>query len=113
VAEERGKHRGSDGSELHDGSDNNNGQRFGIRRGCHKHGGDGDEQRSDADGDGSSGGAGDHHAADEPDGDSRADGYVHSGSNGYHPTELSVEQEQRACVRCDFLELHHAGRDKR
>src|SRR2546426_866723 len=73
VAEKRSEHRGGDGRELYDACNNDFGQRLDAPRGGYEHSGDGNERRSDADGESSTGSANDHHAAGEPDGDRGTD----------------------------------------
>src|SRR5260370_826229 len=79
VAEERGEHRGSHVQQLHDIGDSDGGQRIDVRCGGKQHSGDGDEHCGDADGECGPGGADDHDAAGESDGDGGTDGDVHGG----------------------------------
>src|SRR5207247_10948265 len=82
VAEERGQHRGSDSSELHDPGNHDFGQRIRVPSGGDEHGRDGDERLSDTDCESGTGSAGDLDAARESDGDGGADGDGHSEREG-------------------------------
>ena len=55
----------------------------------------------------------DHHAANEPDGDRGANGYVHGGGHGHSTVELPMAEERRRHQRGDFGQLHHDRDDLR
>src|SRR5690348_395438 len=109
MAEERSEHRGSDGNELHDTSDGDDGQRVNVPCGGDKYSGDSDEQRSDADGECCNGSADDHDAAGESDGDGRTDGDVHGGGGRDRATELPMAEERSEHRGSDGDELHDAS----
>jgi hypothetical protein len=109
VAEERHKYRGGDGSELHDPGNDDSGQRVGIHGGGDEHGGDGDEQCSDTDGESGPGSAGDHEPAGESDSDGGTDGDVHGGGDRDRAIELSVAEERGEHRGSDGSELHDPG----
>ena len=104
---------GRDVGELHDSGDRDDGQRIDIRRGGQQHGRDGDEQRSDADGECGGSGADDHHTAGESDGNDGADGDVLGGGRGHSAVELPVAEERRAIGGGDFGQLHDSGDRRR
>src|SRR6266581_4129746 len=111
VAEERGQHRWSDSSELHDPGNHDFGQRLGIRGGGDEHGGYGDQRFSDADGESGAGSAGDLDAAGESDGDGGADGHVHGHRDRDGAARLPVAEERGQHRGGDVKQLHDPGDD--
>ncbi len=109
MAEERGEHRGGNGSELYDTSNGDVRQRIDVRGGGEQHGGDHHERGGDADSECGSGGADDHDAAGESDGDGGADGDVHGGGGGDSAARLPVAEERREHRGGHFSELYDAG----
>ena len=110
VAEERSEHRGGDGDKLHDAGNGDDGQRIDVPCGGEQHGGDGDEQRGHADGECRGGGADDHHAAGEPDGDGGSDaGDVQCGGRRDSTARLPVAEERSEHRGGDGDKLHDAG----
>ncbi len=93
VEEERSEHHGRDGGELHNAGDNQHGQRINVPGGSDEHGGHGNKQRSNTDGECGRGSANDHHAAGKPGGDSGTDGYVHGSGCRDGAAELSVAKD--------------------
>src|SRR4029077_19303050 len=93
VAEEHSEYRRGDSGKLYDGADGDSRQRLDVRGGGNEHGGDGNEQCSDVDGEPGAGGADDHGGTREPDGDRRTNGDVHGGGGRDGPAWLPVAEQ--------------------
>jgi hypothetical protein len=109
VAEERRGDLWRDLLQLQHAGDHDFRQRIGFLRGGDQHGRDGDEFGGDTDGEPCAGGAHDHHAAREPDGDRGTDGDVRGGGEWNCTAELPVAEKRRGDLWCDLLQLHHAS----
>jgi len=90
VAEERSECKRCDSGELHDGGDNDDGQRGDLPGGGKQHSGNCDECGGNLDSDRSGGGSFDHRTAHKPDSYSRADSDVHGGGDGGGSAHLPV-----------------------
>src|SRR5205807_6566087 len=66
----------------------------------------------DPDDERSAGSADDQYAACEPDGDSRADGDVHSSGRRHSAAKLPVEEERHNNLWGDLRKLYHASDDE-
>ena len=111
MAEERGKHRGSDIRELHHTGDDHGGQRVNLPSCSYQLGWVSDEQRSNADGKSGAGGAGNHCAAGERDGDGGTNGYVRGGSDRHGAASLPMAEEWGEHCGGDIRKLHDYGDD--
>ena len=109
VAEERSEHRGSDGDELHDARNGDDGQRIDVRCGGEQHGGDGDQRAATLTV---------NAAAVAPTITTQpvnqtvtagADGDVHGGSGRDSAARLPVAEERSEHRGGDGDELHDAG----
>src|SRR5258708_6329142 len=76
-----------------------------------RHSWNGKERKRDTGGDSCSGGADDHRAASESDGNRGTDGNVHGGGGRDSAARLPVAEERSEYCGSDFSELHDAGYD--
>jgi hypothetical protein len=111
VAEERGQHRRSGFSELHNTSNGDHRQRVDVRGGGDEHGGDGDKRGSDADRESRTGGANDHNAACQPDSDRRTDGDVRGSGGRDSAARLPVAEECSQHLRGHLSQLYDSSND--
>jgi hypothetical protein len=110
MAEEPGKHRGSDIGKLHNTGDDERGQWNIVSGNRDEPGYERDEQCSDADGKHRSE---HHHAAGEPNGECGADCDIHTGGDRGATFELSVAEEPSKYRWSDISKLHNPGDDER
>jgi hypothetical protein len=109
VEEERREHRWCDVEQLHHAGNYDFGQWINVRSGSDEHCRDGDEFGGDVDGEPGTGGADDHHAARESDGDCGTGGDVRGGGEWNCTAQLPVAEERRGDLWRDLLQLHHAS----
>src|SRR5258708_39026975 len=76
-----------------------------------RHSWNGKERKRDTGGDSCSGGADDHRAASESDGNRGTDSNVHGGGGRNSAARLPVAEERSEYCGSDFSELHDAGYD--